>query len=136
MPTTAAEKSIQVVAGIIWNSTRDALLIACRPEHLHKGGYWEFPGGKIEQNETAEQALARELQEELNIRFSDYRFFRAVDFAYPEKQVSLRFFEVFDVNGEIRANEGQQWRWINLPDLRHYRFPEANRAIVEALLQA
>lgn len=132
MPSTEPD-SIAVVAGIIWNSDCDALLLSRRPQHLHKGGLWEFPGGKIEVGEAPEQALARELQEELAIGFGRCKLFRQVDFDYPEKSVSLRFFHVYEVSGTVTANEGQQWRWVPLQELSAYPFPEANQPIVEAL---
>lgn len=127
-------KTVQVAAAIIWNAQRDALLLSRRPDHLHQGGLWEFPGGKIEAGESAEQALRRELLEELNITVQEVVLFRQIDFSYPDKSVSLQFFHAYDVNGEIRANEGQQWRWVNLTDLPQYAFPEANQPVVQALL--
>lgn len=127
-------KSIEVVAGIIWNDEQSAILIARRPQHLHKGGYWEFPGGKIEVGESAEAALARELAEELSLQFSRSTFFAAVDFSYPEKSVSLKFYEVFGLLSQAVANEGQEWCWVKPSDLPQFQFPEANQKIVDALI--
>lgn len=127
-------KVVAVAAAIIWNEAKDALLISRRPDHLHKGGYWEFPGGKIEVGESAVEALSRELLEELNIQFESAEFFRQIDFSYPEKSVSLQFFHVYGLCGEVRANEGQEWRWVSLSELINYQFPEANLPIVEVLL--
>lgn len=129
------KKSIQVVAGIIWSNDKQSILIAKRPEHLHKGGYWEFPGGKIELGETAERALQRELYEELTIRFSQYRHRYEAEFSYPEKTVYIQFFDVWDVTGSITSNEGQEWRWVNLSELSAYTFPEANQFLVNQLIK-
>lgn len=129
------KKRVHVVAGIIWNFERNRILISQRPEHLHKGGYWEFPGGKVEVGESEPDALSRELFEELNIRFLCCEKMKDIDFDYPEKNVKLAFFHVFELQGVIVGNQGQEWRWVFLSDLKNYRFPEANTPIVEELVK-
>lgn len=129
-------KRVRVVAGIIWNADQTRLLIARRPDHLHKGGYWEFPGGKIEEGETGPEALSRELHEELGIRFRHSRFFRQVLFDYPEKTVEIDFYEVFAIDGSVNPNEGQEWCWASPVELSDYHFPEANQTIVDAIRAA
>ena len=129
-------KSIHVVAAIIWDENREKLLISQRPDHLHKGGCWEFPGGKVEGGETEKEALKRELLEELNIQFDSCQFFQQIEFSYPEKNVKLDFYHVYGVEiQDVRANEGQAWRWIHKQELTEYQFPEANQPIVGALLK-
>ena len=59
--------AVHVAVGVIFNPQQDHILIAKRPQHLHQGGLWEFPGGKVSLGETVEQALKRELYEELGI---------------------------------------------------------------------
>lgn len=127
------KKTVQVVAGIIWNSPKTHILISKRLDHLHQGGFWEFPGGKVELNETQEQALRRELMEELSVSFVGCDFFQQIHFDYPEKSVDLNFYHVYGVDN-VAANEGQEWRWVKLNDLAQYQFPEANLPILEALL--
>lgn len=127
-------QAIHVVAGIIWNDSKTELLISRRPQHLHKGGYWEFPGGKVEADETREAALQRELKEELNLSFQRAELFQRIEHNYPEKSVCLDFFQVYGVNDNVCANEGQEWRWVALEKLADFRFPEANQPIVEALI--
>lgn len=135
MAFSDSRKRIHVVAGIIWSDDKFSVLISKRPEHLHQGGYWEFPGGKLEQDETEEAALARELYEELNIRFSSCEKFHDIDFDYPDKQVKLAFYHVYNIYGDILANEQQQWCWTLLRDLKNFSFPEANQSIVDALIE-
>lgn len=125
-------KRIDVVAGIVRRN--QDILIALRPKQLHKGGYWEFPGGKIDHRETQFQALQRELSEELGITVTEATFFQDIRFDYPEKSVHLYFWEVFAFDGEPSGQEGQEVRWVALKDIADYQFPEANQAIVDALL--
>lgn len=127
---------VNVVAGIIFSDCRTKILIAKRPQHLHKGGFWEFPGGKVEANETEVCALARELKEELNVEFTSAKPFYTLNFDYPDKQVCLSFWSVFDVLNQhaIEGLEGQEWSWVELSNLDDYEFPEANQVILERLL--
>lgn len=129
-------KAVHVVAGIIWNEAETKILISCRPEHLHKGGFWEFPGGKVEKGELESIALERELEEELSIQFSRSDFMQNIHFDYPEKMVDLNFYHVYGVSSEPQANEGQEWRWVAISELASYTFPEANEPIVKALLNS
>lgn len=126
---------IHVVAGIIWNADKTQLLISKRPSHLHKGGLWEFPGGKVDSGESEQQALARELLEELNIEFSCAEKFKQLDFDYPDKRVSLVFFNVYGITGNVNGNEQQLWKWIPKAHITQYEFPEANQSIIDALVK-
>lgn len=130
-----AGRRIHVVAGIIWNQQRTQLLVSRRPDHLHKGGYWEFPGGKVDAGESEQQALARELFEELNIHADGFEHFQTIEFDYPEKQVRLAFYHVFQVDGQICGKLQQEWRWLPVQDLSSYRFPEANQPVIDALVK-
>ena len=128
-------KRIHVVAAIIYSDDKHKILIAKRPEHLHKGGYWEFPGGKVEQGEAEEQALARELKEELNISYQSAESFHSLQYDYPEKQISLSFWSVYGVpTDQVKAMEGQECAWVEIAQLSSYQFPEANKPILAMLL--
>ena len=110
------------------------VLIARRPAHLHQGGRWEFPGGKVEAGEGVEQALARELGEELGLTVGAARPFMEIAFDYPERSVLLDTWLVEEVAGAPRGLEGQELRWVAPGELGDYEFPEANRPIVERLV--
>jgi 8-oxo-dGTP diphosphatase len=131
------QKNVRVSAGIIINGSD--VLIAKRPNDKHQGGLWEFPGGKIEKSESAEQALKRELLEELNINVQQEQFFKQVDFDYflektLDKSVSLKFFIVSEFSGEPKGLEGQIIKWVPVEKLGCYDFPDANQLVVEALM--
>ena len=124
---------IHVVAAIILKGNR--VLIAKRQDHIHQGGLWEFPGGKIEQGETPVDALKRELKEELDLAISSPEFFQDIRFEYSDKNVHLNFYRVVDFEGEEKGNENQEIRWVDIGELKKYCFPEANQPIVNRLLQ-
>ena len=109
------------------------VLIAKRPDHVHKGGLWEFPGGKVEEGEAVLEALSRELKEELAISVLDAEPFLEVRHDYPEKAVLLDVWEVTRFSGCAVGNEGQPVAWISVDQLNGYQFPEANRPIIAEL---
>lgn len=129
--------AVHVAVGVIFNSQQNQILIAKRPQHLHQGGLWEFPGGKVSANETVDQALKRELFEELGITVIQAQPLMQIQHDYTDKQVFLDIWTVTVFSGEARGLEGQQCQWINLQHLlspeSDYEFPEANKAILEKL---
>ncbi|WP_284307729.1 NUDIX domain-containing protein [Hydrogenophaga electricum] len=90
-------------------------LLTSRPPGKVYAGYWEFPGGKLEAGETVEQALRRELQEELGISIGPAHPWRDTLVDYPHALVRLHFCKVFDWVGELQMREGQQHIWEHLP---------------------
>ena len=130
--------SIHVAVGVIFdNQQSDHILIAKRPQHLHQGGLWEFPGGKVAAGETVDQALKRELFEELGITVTQSQPLMQVEHNYSDKQVFLDIWTVTQYSGEARGLEGQECRWVAMQQLlcaeSKYQFPEANKAILEKL---
>ncbi len=122
---------LEVAAGVI----RDAhgrILIAKRPAHLHQGDLWEFPGGKLEPGETVEQALRRELREELDIKVEESSPLIDIRHSYPDRRVRLSVWRVERFSGTPRGLQGQPIRWANPDELPGYEFPAANRPIVTA----
>ncbi len=127
------EKScIQVAVGVIRNDQGE-LLITQRHSHQHQGGCWEFPGGKVELNEQIEQALHRELEEELAIEVKQAEPLIVIPFEYPEYHVVLNVWQVTQFSGDPVGQEGQPIAWVNETQLDGFSFPEANRAIITAI---
>ena len=134
-------KRIHVVAAIIIGQQQQ-ILISRRPDHLHQGGLWEFPGGKVEVNEQPQCALARELREELAIEIEVLQPYMQISHDYPDKNVLLDIWTVRHTEGQMRGVEGQECRWISLPQLAQaidagtLQFPDANQPILQRLLTA
>lgn len=128
--TTAA--TINVVAAII-HDTHQQVLLTYRNAKQHQGERWEFPGGKVEATETLENALARELDEELGITPIDSTPFLTLTYEYPEKTVKLHFYEVWQFTGEPQGREGQTMKWWPIRTLPELPFPDANVPVVAAL---
>ena len=135
--TVANLSLIHVVAAIIVSSDSRQVLLAKRPSHKHQGGKWEFPGGKVEPNELAHEALVRELAEELGIQTSSeqMQLFQEVRHTYPEKQVHLEFWWVQGFSGNPLGLEGQEVQWFTWSALSGLIFPEANQPIVQRLIE-
>ncbi len=122
---------LNVVAAVIHNR-QGQILIAQRPLHKHQGGLWEFAGGKIDEGESATQALVRELQEELGITATQYRPLLTVEHHYTDKSVRLQVFRVTAFDGEAHGAEGQPIAWVSPEQLISYPFPTANTPILKA----
>ncbi len=121
----------RVAVGVIKNS-QGQVLIALRDDARHQGGLWEFSGGKIEANETAEHALKRELKEELGIDIVHATPLITIHHQYPDKAVQLQVFTVDHFTGEPHSAENQPIQWVKPSDLKNYDFPAANQAIIIA----
>ena len=122
---------IHVAAAVI-RGEGEHVLLARRPLDKHQGGLWEFPGGKVEAGERVEDALSRELHEELGITVTRARPLIQVQHDYPDKHVLLDVWEVLAFCGAAHGAEGQPLQWVHAGDLPGYRFPAANRPVVSA----
>nr|MBN5935274.1 8-oxo-dGTP diphosphatase MutT [Legionella anisa] len=107
------------------------ILITQRPFHLPHGGFWEFPGGKLEVNEPPEAALIREIKEEIGIEVQHYKLLGEVKHQYSDKSVKLIIFLVSQYIGEPLCLEGQlAMKWVYQHELISEHFPEANREVI------
>lgn len=125
-------KQIWVAVGVIYDPTM-GYFICRRAEHQHQGGKWEFPGGKVEQYETAQQALKRELQEEIGIDVITAEPLLVIEHNYSDKAVKLDVWLVTAFSGKAQSLEGLENQWVPLDRLAQYDFPTANLAIIDAL---
>lgn len=127
-------RQVHVVAAVI-RDTRGRVLLARRTEGRDLAGCWEFPGGKREPDETAEQALVRELREELGIEAEPGAAVIQVPQRYPDKRLVLDVRELSDWRGPVRGREGQALAWVPPHKLVEYDMPRADRPVVAALRQ-
>jgi 8-oxo-dGTP diphosphatase len=125
---------IEVVAGVI-RDRRGRILLARRTEGRDLAGLWEFPGGKHEPGETAEEALKRELREELGIEIEAGVPLIRVPQAYPTKRLRLDVYDIRTWRGTVRGLEGQALAWVPPHKLAEYAMPPADIPVVAALLQ-
>lgn len=121
-----------VAVAVIVNQSNQ-VCISLRHKDAHQGGRWEFPGGKVEHDETIEQALAREIKEELNLEITHSRPLITVRHDYQDKKVCLHVRKILSYKGKAVGQEGQQVKWVSVVKLADYTFPVANTAIVKSL---
>ncbi|MEZ9197543.1 8-oxo-dGTP diphosphatase MutT [Shewanella sp. 10N.286.54.B9] len=126
-------KQVHVAVGVIENSAQE-ILLAKRHEHLHQGGKWEFPGGKVESAETTAQALIRELKEEVGLDVLNTTPMMEIHHDYGDKKVILDIHWVKDFSGTAQGLEGQAVQWVAKQDLVNFEFPAANKTIVDKIL--
>ena len=124
------DNTVHVAVGVVVNRDK-RVLVARRHESQHQGGLWEFPGGKVAPGETVLQALARELQEEVNIAVRECSSLLKIAHDYGDKHVLLDVMVVNVFSGEAKGLEGQPVKWVTASELADMEFPTANREIVE-----
>jgi 8-oxo-dGTP diphosphatase len=126
------KRSIHVVAGVITDA-RGRILLNRRTENSDMAGLWEFPGGKREPGETSEQALVRELREELGIEADIGEWIMEVPQLYPDKRLRLEVRRISSWKGSPRGREGQAITWVAPDKLARYSMPPADLPVVAAL---
>ena len=124
-------EQIKVVAGLILQN--DKLLICQRPNFKDHPLKWEFPGGKIKNDETNEEALIREINEELSINILNYEELISYNFNYKDlnKRVFIYFYLVNNFSGKVLNNFHKELKWIEIKDIREYDFLEGDLKIID-----
>jgi 8-oxo-dGTP diphosphatase len=117
-------KRVRVVAGVLVREGR--VLIAKRRAGRVQAGLWEFPGGKLEEGESPEEGLARELLEELSIRGRIGGLVGVGVFEYPELEVELLGYWVHDASGEFSLRDHDELRWVSPDEMTNYSFAPAD----------
>lgn len=124
---------MKVVVAVIIDSQQQ-VLITQRALHLSHGGFWEFPGGKVEENENPIAALKREIKEEVGLEVLECVFLGEVQHTYQDKPVELLIYRVLVYTGKASCCEDQMdLRWVSLSSLYQFKFPAANQAIISML---
>ncbi|GAB3741849.1 (deoxy)nucleoside triphosphate pyrophosphohydrolase [Spirosoma lituiforme] len=124
---------IDVVAGIVWKDGQ--VLLARRGRQKHLAGKWEFPGGKVEMGESAENALERELSEELGIRTRTGNYFDTNIHHYSTVSIKLLAYNSIYISGEITLTDHDQVEWVKINDLLDYDLAEADIPFVHKLMK-
>ena len=122
---------IEVVAGIIYKN--DKFLIAQRNLNKAQGGLWEFPGGKVEKDETHENALIREIKEEFNADIKVDKFIGENIHHYPEKDIKLNFYKATLIGDKIELLEHEDYKWITKEDKDKFEFAGADKIVFDLI---
>ncbi|MGZ0752218.1 8-oxo-dGTP diphosphatase MutT [Kluyvera sichuanensis] len=126
-------KILQISVGIIRNAAGE-IYITQRAADAHMAHKWEFPGGKIEAGETPQDAVIRELQEEVGISATSLHQFDKLEYQFPDRHITLWFWLVDGWEGEPWGKEGQPGRWVAQQELVAEEFPPANAPVIEKLI--
>jgi 8-oxo-dGTP diphosphatase len=122
----------QIGVAVIWDRSGQ-ILIDRRKAGGIMGGLWEFPGGKIEAEETVEECIVREIREELAIEITVGAHLISIEHTYPTFQLTLIVHHCQHISEIPQPIESEEIRWVNVSDLDNYQFPAANIAIIAAL---
>ena len=123
---------VEVVAGLIQDE-KGRFLVTRRRAGSHLAGFWEFPGGKRESGESLEDALRRELAEELSARFEVGERVETVQWEYPERTIVIHFYRCRLESGTIEPREDQAMDWVAPERLSDLDFPPADRDLITRL---
>lgn len=132
IPETDSLASKQIGVAVI-RDDRDLILIDRRLAKGLLGGFWEFPGGKIEGNETVQECIKREILEEIGIDIAVDSHLITIDHTYSHFRVNLQVYNCRYLSGQARAIECEEIRWVTIEELDNYTFPAANQEIIRAL---
>jgi 8-oxo-dGTP diphosphatase len=133
MRNEPTQKPITLVSALILIDGQNKILLAERPSGKSMAGLWEFPGGKVEEGETPETALCREIKEELNIMIKevDLNPLTFASHTYEMFHLLMPLFICRIWEGNLHSNEKQKFNWVEIKDLRSYPMPPADEPLVE-----
>ena len=128
-------KNLIIVASIALIDANDQILIAKRPNKKHLSGFWEFPGGKVEKGESPENALVREVKEELNININNKCIAPLTfsEFDYEKFHLLLLLYVCRRWEGEPLSMEENEIKWVKVNTLRQYKMPPADDSLIYSL---
>lgn len=128
---------ILLVVAVALIDADDRVLIAQRPEGKALAGLWEFPGGKIDAGERPEEALIRELREELGIAVKEACLapLTFASYAYPEFHLLMPLYVCRRWEGFVQSREGQALKWVRARELRQYPMPPADEPLIPPLVE-
>ena len=127
-------KYVRVVAAVIKdNSRKEKRIFATARGYGEYKGWWEFPGGKIESGETPQEALVREIKEELTAEIKVYDLIQTIEYDYPEFHLSMDCFWADVVEGKLILKEAQAARWLTYNELKSVKWLPADEMLVEKI---
>ena len=126
------KKTIKVVAAIIENE-KDEILCALRSPEMSLANLWEFPGGKVEKDESYERALIREIKEELNADIEVNEYIGESIYQYPEKDIKLIFYKAKLLSDRIELLEHESYKWITKDEKDKYEFAGADKVVFDLI---
>ncbi len=129
-------KTIQVVAAVLFWEGKVLCVQRAEHEKQYVSLKWEFPGGKVEVGESREEALVREIREELSVDIEVSEFLMTVEHTYPDFQLTMHVFKCVLEQGEITLNEHVALKWLSVDELEQLHWAAADIPVVEFLMQA
>ena len=125
-------RNLKIVVSIALINDLNEILLSKRPKNKHLGGFWEFPGGKVEVNELPEHALIREIKEELDIDIKNKCIapLSFSEFNYKEFQLLLLLYVCRRWEGQPRSMENNELKWVRPNMLRKYKMPPADDSLI------
>ncbi|RMF78234.1 MAG: (deoxy)nucleoside triphosphate pyrophosphohydrolase [Planctomycetota bacterium] len=128
-----SEKPLGIDVALALVHRRGRWLVARRPDHVHLGGVWEFPGGKCEPGERPQDAAIRELLEECGVQAQARYALPSFTYEYPERTVTITPVVCEWVAGDGEAHASEECRWVTLSQLRRLEMPAANAQVIAEL---
>jgi mutator protein MutT len=132
LPSVAAKPHKSIGVAVIWNQQRQILIDRRKPDGS-MGGLWEFPGGKVEPNETIVDCVRREIREELGIEIEVGDRLMAIDYDYAQFSLTLHVYQCQHRSGEPTPIACDAICWVTANELDQYEFPAANQQIIAAI---